>query len=249
MTSTLKQPSLILVTRFSWPHPIWHTKSREEYSEWVQDRFALFERYTIPSISNCYVKPDYWVILIGENQVEVSNRLQSILKHLDCKIVIAPYFGASIPLTVMISLKDLEYPASIVTTNLDADDMLSSDFFAVLKSLQFQDCCNICVSFCSGSNYMVEDGIFYHSSYPDNPFLSLYETCRSPHEAQTVFFRMHTELMSFVRNTIFPRSYYPMWSSVIHENNLANRSLIETNRISFAEVGLLNQRFGILGGV
>ena len=36
-----------------------------------------------------------------------------------------------------------------------------------------------------------------------------------------------------------------MWASVIHGGNLANNSLIETNRVSFKETSLLHQRFGI----
>jgi hypothetical protein len=242
----MESPStFILATRFSWPHPIWQSRSKGEYLSWIERRFELFERYTARSVANCYIKPDYWVLLIGENQGDISSRLQNMLSHLDCNVIIAPYFGASLSLTIMQSLKDLEYPARIVTSNLDADDMISSDFFAVLKSICFLNHGNTAVSFCSGANYMVEDGTFYLSSYPGNPFLSLYETCRGPHDAQTVYFKMHTELMSFVKHMILPRSYYPMWASVIHENNLANRSLIETNRISFSENTLLNKRFGI----
>jgi hypothetical protein len=92
---------------------------------------------------------------------------------------------------------------------------------------------------------MPNEDLYYHSSYPNNPFLSLYENVRSVHESQTIFFRMHTEVLDHVRHQIFPRSYYPMWSSVIHGGNLANLSLIETNRVSFRETSILHQRFGL----
>jgi hypothetical protein len=37
-----------------------------------------------------------------------------------------------------------------------------------------------------------------------------------------------------------------MWASVVHGGNLANLSLIETNRLSFRETEALHQRFGLL---
>jgi hypothetical protein len=57
---------------------------------------------------------------------------------------------------------------------------------------------------------------------------------------------MHTEISEHVRHQITPRTYYPMWASVVHGGNLANLSLIETNRLSFRETEALHQRFGLL---
>ena len=57
---------------------------------------------------------------------------------------------------------------------------------------------------------------------------------------------MHTEISNHVRYQITPRSYYPMWASVVHGGNLENLSLIETNRICFRDTETLHQRFGLL---
>jgi hypothetical protein len=244
-TPTKSYPTLVLATRFSWPHPIWKTRSTDEYERWIDERFSLFEIYTARSIANCYVKPDYWVILIGSKHEQISERLKPILSRTGCNYVFAPYIGIGLGLSTMLACKNIEYPARVVTTNLDADDLVSADFFDVLRNQHFPESGNAITSFCSGCNYMPDEDKYYHSSYPNNPFLSLYEKIRSAHEAQTIFFRMHTEIMEHARHQIFPRSYYPMWASVIHGGNLANLSLIETNRVSFQETRLLHQRFGL----
>ena len=242
---SMANPILILATRFSWPHPILSSRSAEEYNEWVEERFFLFENYTAKSLANCYQKPDYWVILINANQDSVRQRLEKILARTGCNYVFAPYEGLIISRSIAKACKDICYPANIITTNLDADDLVSSDFFAVLRSQDYPSEGNACVSFCSGSNYMPDSDLYFHSSYPCNPFLSLYETCRGEGEIQSIFFRMHVDIMEFTARHILPRSYYPMWASVIHGGNLANNSLIETNRVSFKETSLLHQRFGI----
>jgi hypothetical protein len=239
-------PILILATRFSWPHPIWSSRPANEYNEWLEERLFLFEHYTAKSLANCYQKPDYWVILVNANQINIHRRLENVLARTGCNYVLAPYEGLSIPRTITKACSDISYPANIITTNLDADDLVSSDFFAVLRSLDYPCEGNACVSFCSGSNFMPDLDLYFHSSYPCNPFLSLYETCRSEGEVQSVYFRMHTDVMRFTAHHLMPRSYYPMWASVVHGGNLANNSLIDTNRVSFRETSLLHQRFGTL---
>lgn len=241
----LKPVKSILITRFNWPHPMWNQKPKEDYQEWLDTRIELFNKYTANSVANCYVKPDYWVVLVGQQQQAVEEKIGSILKRTGTNYVIAPYQGLGLPLTAMLACKDLTYPAKIITSNLDADDLISSNYFAILKSLQFSEKGNTGISFCSGCNFIPDSNIYFHSSYPNNPFLSLYEVCRSPQEAQTVFFRMHTELLDFTRHNIFPRTYYPMWASVLHGGNLSNMSLVETNRISFREIDILGKRFGL----
>lgn len=185
------------------------------------------------------------MILIGQDYDHIRERLIPILSATGCNFVFAPYMGAGLGLTTMRACKDLAYPSRIITTNLDADDLISADFFAILRSQHYPRYGNASISFWSGSNYMPDENKYYHASYPANPFLSLYEPCRMPHEAQTVFFRMHTEQMDFVQHRLFPRTYYPMWSSIIHGGNLANLSLIETNRVSFQETDDLHRRFGL----
>lgn len=240
------RPLLILATRFSWPHPIWESRSSEAYAQWIEERLQLFARYTARSLANCYSKPDYWVLLIGSQHDHIRERLEPILQRTGCRIIFAPYIGVGLGLTTMLACGDIAYPCRVVTINLDADDLVSTDFFDVLRQLDYPSIGNATVSFASGCNYMPNENLYYHSSYPNNPFLSLYEQVRGPHEAQTIFFRMHTEISDHVRQQILPRSYYPMWASVVHGGNLANLSLIETNRLAFRDTEALHQRFGLL---
>lgn len=240
------RPLLILATRFCWPHPIWETRSSEEYAQWLEERLQLFTHYTARSLANCYSKPDYWVLLMGSDHAHIRERLEPIVQRTGCRTLFAPYIGVGLGLTTMLACDDIPYPSRVVTTNLDADDLVATDFFDVLRHVDYPRGGNATVSFASGCNYMADEDTYYHSSYPNNPFLSLYEEIRGPHEAQTIYFRMHTEISNHVRYQITPRSYYPMWASVVHGGNLENLSLIETNRICFRDTETLHQRFGLL---
>jgi len=239
----------LLITRFSWPHPSWDGKPKEEYENWLLERLSLFSEYTLKSLQNCYVKPTHWLILVNENHS--SDFLASLTEMLNTYTGhwhIIPFPNLNLADTTKEFAKQFKYPSEILTTNLDADDLISSDFFAHFASLKFDQVKvkeGIGISYPGGSNYVPESKKFYLSTYPDNPFLTYAELVNDPSELKTVFFKMHTELLSFSPNELYLRSYYPMWSSVIHGGNLANNSLLETNRIELGNEDEIRKKFGI----
>lgn len=237
----------ILVSRFNWPHQKWKNCHIEEYRSWISERLYLFEKYTIKSIRNCYVKPDIWLILTSDNILDCSNQLKDILEDLPYRLV-KYSSGLSQSESIRQSLSDIKYPAEIRMTRLDSDDLISSCFFAKINALKFTKeelLEGITVSFPGGCNYISETDSFYYSSYPENPFLTFIEYVKKPNELKTVFFRMHTEMCKPPHLARFLRSYYPMWSTIIHENNLANDSLISTNLIELSTKEFIKKKFGI----
>jgi len=247
MKNTARQH--LLITRFSWPHSHWDNKSEQEYESWLQKRLDLFAEYTLNSLKNCYVKPTSWLILINDNHNEkFLTSLQALIDTYNGEVHLIPYSNLNLADTTKDFSKRFIYPCEVLTTNLDADDLISSDFFAHFASLEFDNNKikeGIGISYPGGSNYVPDTRKFYLSTYPDNPFLTYAELVISSVQLLTVFFKMHTELFNFAPNALYLRSYYPMWSSVIHGGNLANNSLLETNRIELGNEDEIRKRFGI----
>jgi Putative rhamnosyl transferase len=239
----------IAVTRFNWPHPKWHRVSEPVYLEWLEDRIKAFKKFTVPSISNCYIKPDCWFILCDDSVCkDIAERLSSILKGLNFKIV--RYIGLSIEKTIINHIKNFEFPIQISMTRLDSDDLVASDFFARIKNLEIQ-CLDtpIIISFPGGSNYDCNTNEFYFSSYPENPFLTLVEELISPNDAHTVYCRMHTEMLNGDFNIRLLRSSHPMWSSVIHKATTQNQSLSALNKFALRDTIGLMKKFGISSSI
>lgn len=236
----------VLVSRFNWPHPVWENNYGSEYQCWIEDRLDLFRNYTIKSLRNCYVKPDLWVILIADVSEGLAGKLESLLVGFNYKIVV--YDGRGLSETIRSALEDLTYPEEIRMTRLDTDDLLASDFFAKVSEVVLPDEIledGVALSFPGGANYSTNEKAFYFSSYPANPFLTYAQRVGSSGELNTVFMCMHIDLLKVAKHQHMIRSYHPMWASVIHSTNLANDSLIETNRVAFNDQSYIRKKFGV----
>lgn len=238
----------LLVSRFNLPHPTWASRSKDEYKEWLAIRLSLFQSYTLASYRNCYKKPDYWLILVDDSTFDVSSMLLSVVEN-DSRIVCLPCLGRTADNIVRDFLKD-NFSATgdgcfqVMTTRLDTDDLISSSFFARLDAVKDISSLGLSViSFSGGCVYYKGD--FYYQSYPENPFLTLYENLKSLELYTGVYSKMHTELSSHIGRAIYLRSSFPMWGAVVHENNEANDSLIELCDLKIDNALLLRKKFGM----
>jgi hypothetical protein len=236
----------ILVSRFNWPHPKWKDRHILEYQKWVEERIEIFAQYTLKSVKNCYIKPDIWFLMVDNRIVDCVSQLRSLLGDFPYRFV--EYTGLSIPEAIKHELADLEFPVEIRMSRLDADDLISSDFFARIKALNIsvEDAkLGVIITFPGGCNYVSYEDRFYYSSYPNNPFLTFVELINSPTDAKTVYWKMHTEMVSSGLITRYERSFHPMWSSVIHNANTANDSLVKTNTVCLSDNEYIKKKMGI----
>jgi hypothetical protein len=236
----------VLVSRFNWPHQAWLGRSRSEYAIWLNRRLELLRRFTAPSVRNCWIKPDLWVLLVDHCEFEFLPQLEKIVQGLPFRFVF--FSGADIAESLRDVIAAQEFPLTLYTTRLDTDDLVASDFFARIRDFPIkvseeENC--VVLSFPGGSNYLVEQDLFYYSSYPENPFLTMVERLESPTDLRGVYWKMHHELGNSVSQVFYLRSYYPMWASLIHDSNSLNQSLTATNKIKLSDQDILVKRFGI----
>lgn len=239
----------LLVSRFNCPNSVWNEKSREEYVNWLHIRLDLFSRYTFKSYQNLSTKPDSWILLVEKEKLDdkTLTQLSSLISQENCELVqYKSGLRASI-LEYLVNTYGAEnFPREVRTTRLDTDDLISKDFFDRINSVTLEsNTSQLLISFPGGANYDSETEVFYYSSYPENPFLTLCKKNKTPDEFKSVYDEMHTVFHKVVQKNCYIRSITPMWCSIIHGSNLSNHSLRGTNKIAFASESPIHSIFGI----
>lgn len=218
----------LLVSRFNCPNSIWNDKTTEQYESWLWNRLDLLSRYTLKSYKNLNTKPDWWIFLVDRDKLncKIMNRLSDLLKGENYQLV---QYRLNIKKSLLKYLIDTygvdNLPGEIRTTRLDTDDMISKDFFEKINSVVLEEkTSQLLISFPGGANYDSDTGLFYYSSYPANPFLTLCQKVKAPQDFQCVYDQMHTVFYSVAEKNLYMRSLAPTWCSIIHGGNLANHS-------------------------
>lgn len=244
-----KEKVTLLVSRFNCPNPVWKNKTQEEYISWLHTRFKLFSQYTFKSYKNLNTKPDQWLLLVEKDKLDnkTFTQLSDLIKGEECQII---QYKSNLRVSILEYLIDTygekNFPEEVRTTRLDTDDLISKDFFDKINSVVLEkDTSQLLISFPGGANYDSETGLFYYSSYPENPFITLCHKNKTPHEFKCVYDQMHTVFYKVAHKNLYMRSMAPMWCSIIHKSNLANHSLKRTNKVALASESYTHSIFGI----
>jgi len=240
---------VLLLTRFSWPHPFWKDRSEAEYQAWLAARLILLRDYPVRSLRNAWKKPDMWLVLAQDHGEKFNAALCSAIAAAETPYKILLYAGTEIKNTVSDYLTASPFAgiSRICTVRLDSDDLLAADYFARIETALGKvknEQCDLGLSFPGGCILDVGRKKIYYSCYPDNPFIGLVETPNPDGSIATVFRKMHTELMQDVPRALYLRSNQPVWCSVVHGGNVANQSLLEGNLTPLADLAGLLRRFG-----
>jgi hypothetical protein len=205
----------ILLTRFNLPSEGAESFVRRREG-WLRSRVELFERYCLPSVEKQTATSFHWIIYFDPQSPEW---LKSRVKHLARNSSFVPIYRARVsPQELLQDLRDVSgaQHRKLMTTNLDNDDGLSSDFVQRLHDVP------------TGANrtavYLVRGLIrsgnrVYLRTDRSNAFCSVREEWDS---AQTCWATWHNLLgksMDVVRV-----GGDPAWLQVIHGSNVSNRT-------------------------
>jgi Putative rhamnosyl transferase len=117
----------VLLTRFNLPSEGYESLVRAKEG-WLRERIALFERYCIPSVRAQTNQAFHWIIYFDPESHEWLK--QRIENHVEDKLY-TPIFRKSVSLSELLGdirgLSIIESPR-LITTNLDNDDALATDF-------------------------------------------------------------------------------------------------------------------------
>ncbi|AXJ09295.1 glycosyltransferase [Arthrobacter sp. PM3] len=204
----------VILTRFNLPSEGAESTVRAKEG-WLRTRVELFERYCLPSVENQTVRSFNWVIYFDPQSPEW---LKARIDKLSRGSVFTPIYRARVSqaelVTDLRAVTGAKAPR-LLTTNLDNDDGLASDFVARLQQVP--------VGEQRAAIYLVHGLIrsgtgLYLRTDRANAFCSVQEDW---HSAQTCWADWHN-LLGRTMNVI-EIGGDPAWLQVIHGTNVSNR--------------------------
>lgn len=212
----MSQPQVIphvFLTRFNLP------ANRVEQSifsdEWLTDRMRLFEKYTVPSVrQQTNVR---WIIYLDQS---TPPWLRDRMSELEAELPLWPFYldRALTPQAIRSHLKEVVPEGGpVMTSNLDNDDGLASDYVDRLRAL-VPDIRPVALYLTAG--LIRADGEVYRRHDRSNAFSAVVDDLSSA-TFETCWSRFHNQLeevMPAVRG-----DGAPAWLQVVHGRNVSNR--------------------------
>jgi hypothetical protein len=202
----------LLLTRFN---VLSEERVKPPSDAWLRERLDIFKAWCLPSVRGQLVRPDAWLIFCDQSSPAwFLDELRGSLVEREEVVLVA---GAATPefYSKIVDNRSTE-SAFIITTRLDNDDAIASDYIQMVQDrFSFQDL--EFINFSLGAQYA--NGRLYARLDPSNAFLSLIER-RSIVRPKTVFIDWHNRVDRHGRVRRLWTHY--AWLQNVHGGNLAN---------------------------
>lgn len=129
---TQSNPLHLLITRFNlkWGYEPVDSKYSDD---WMRERIALFERYTLPSVQRQTNDDFRWIILLDEERCRRFPGIVELIERSGYVPMFCEHLRFAVPQIrdYVSALGDVEH---VATSRLDSDDVLHPDYIADLKA-------------------------------------------------------------------------------------------------------------------
>lgn len=183
---------------------------------YLEQRFRLFETYTLPSIRNQTSQSLQWIVLFHTQTPEpFKNRIRELKAQYD---FIDLYFGDDEKFNLE------EYVAAtsnasewFIMSRIDNDDMFASTYIESVQTFVENNLRRCVVSFPYGEKFDLRTSSRYPHYRRDNHFLSnVFQRERWMHQSN------HAEIFETGEEVVMLPSTTPMWTEILHETNVLN---------------------------
>ncbi len=223
----------IIITRFNIPM-VEHTEDKNgqktQTDAWMEERFALFEKFCMPSIMAQTNQNFQWVVLFGAHTSQQwRDHITAIEERYDR---FTPLFMDHPNIAEPINELVTDTTKKVLTTRLDNDDALHKEYVEVIQknAESKQDNCFLLFRF--GYSFNGEMAVVRSHKY--NPFSTFIE-CINDERApiQTAYCSRHGRT-----HEVAPLHYIkerPFWLVGIHDRNAVNLHVGETRDYSLSK--------------
>ena len=215
-----------LLTRFNLR--IWHkdkSGGAVRSHAWLENRFELFEKFCLPSISNQTCKDYVWIVLF-DSQTPDSFKKRIAEFQGRCPqltpVFVDPVDGCHFGPIFRKSVLDRLEGGRVITTYLDNDDALDVHFVEDLRKRAANLPDGTFVFYSSGYQFFTEFGLLMRIQFRRNHFVSVIES-GDPDVTKTVFgYGSHYYIDKIPGARIEYVKGVPLWCEVIHRRNMGN---------------------------
>lgn len=191
--------------------------------EWLEDRFKRFERYCYPSVKSQSNKNFKWLVFFDINTPDIfKKKIEAYSEYKNFIPIFIEKFNLE-KLRQIILENSTNDPQYLITTRLDNDDAISTNYIQMIQD-NFSEQQFEIINFHVGYVWDENNGKLYKNGRGCNPFLSLIESSTN---FKTIFLpEPHYQLYDLykpsgqLKNIILESE--PVWFQVVHGKNLSN---------------------------
>ena len=210
-------PLHLILTRFNLQYDADNTIGIS--SEWLNNRFTLFEQYCLPSVQKQTVQNFRWILICD---IHTPDEYKVRLEHYkdtvpQIEVVYSGWMEDFNQLYRQIGNQYAENGTTLITTRLDNDDALAPTYVEKVQEVakSRKDCI---ITFPCGCQTFIQDNRSYRIEYVSNHF-----TSRIEHSGYlTALGFDHTQLATFGELVQVIPTDEPMWEEFVHSRNIAN---------------------------
>lgn len=217
-----------LITRFNLKNPNWVNENNEYYvltQKWLDERFAIFETYCLPSVKNQSNQNFEWLVFFDVDTPEpYIQKINAIAQHYSnfIPIYIDGFKALGNALHDYIKASQPDTKTHVITSRLDNDDTIHKDFIKTIQDLYVPEPKTV-IDLRLGYQVIVLNDTQteirkYQLQY--NPFLSVITSLENFDNIMT---QKHDYWRTFPKTIVNDTDY--LWIQIIHQNNKLNRKL------------------------
>lgn len=197
-------------------------------SIWLEHRFALFERFCLPSLKNQTCHDFEWIVLFDSTTPERFKEKVDEYKK-ECPQLTPVYvepengrFFAHIFQEEVIRKMEIDRGERVLTTYLDNDDTLDIHFVEDLQKRAADLPDGTFITYDSGYQLYTDHNYVMRIRYPRNHFMSVVENGNLLTIKTIYGYGSHYYIDKIPGVKIEHVKDVPMWCEVVHEKNMGN---------------------------
>jgi hypothetical protein len=211
-----------VLTRFNIATPGKEARLRNQ-PDWLDHRFELFERYCLPSVRGQIGNPlefDWLILFDSETPVEYKRRISSLTEIFP---FVPIYVGEVRDLDWWSIIRNIysDLPPRILTTRLDNDDAIGSDFVTRTQVVAIDNFAAAPIGIVLENGLVRSRTSLYQIRHRRNAFASWLEAASDDSPPHTAAGIPHMEAENFGR--ILIESGPPAWLQIVHDRNVSNK--------------------------
>lgn len=207
----------IILTRFNLQYEL--QSDIHIQAEWLEERFRLFEQYCLPSILAQSTQAFDWIIFISDQTpTTYLSRLQLLTQaHANIHLVPCPYQKDYTPLYKRIGEQYIGDSDYLLSTRLDNDDMLASNYVQLLQDhISASTPAPAIISFPRGIQWFECHDIAFAVRYNKNHYLNFWE------EKSNILTSLGADHTLIKSEELYLYPEPNMWCEIVHEGNISN---------------------------
>lgn len=193
--------------------------------QWLEHRFALFERYCLPSVMHQTCQNFEWIVLFDSKTPERFRAKIDAYQKLCPQMVpvfVEPEHGRYFATIFRDEMAKRLHGERALSTYLDNDDALNLGFVEDLQQRAETLADGTFIRYSDGYQFYTEGRFMLQIQYPRNHFVSVVEK-GDPAAVKGIFWygrHFYIDDIEGARIEVIDRQ--PMWCEVVHEKNMIN---------------------------